>query len=167
MAGAEAAWEGGLVVNSVTVVDVPTISVGVTEAPGEEYEVLSEVDEDRYTYRKIVLEGDRIVGAVFVGEIDRAGIITGLIRERIDVSGIQVMRNDADSIHYRELNERIHQAVADGETELLLDNVLGHRYIGAGLKGGVSIEINGIPGNDLAGSWTGPRSLSTRTLRMA
>jgi glutamate synthase domain-containing protein 3 len=60
------------------------------------------------------------------------------------------MRIDAADIHYRELNERIHEAVADGETELLLDNVLGHRYIGAGLKGGVSIEINGIPGNDLA-----------------
>ena len=39
--------------------------------------------------RKIVLRGDRIVGAVFVSAIDRAGIITGLIREQIDVSGIR------------------------------------------------------------------------------
>jgi len=89
MAGADAAWDGGLVMNSVTVVDVPTISVGVTEALGEEYEVLSELEEANYNYRKIVLDGDRIVGAVFVGEIDRAGIITGLIREQIDVSGIR------------------------------------------------------------------------------
>jgi NAD(P)H-nitrite reductase large subunit len=29
------------------------------------------------------------VGAVFVGDIDRAGIITGLIREQIDVSEIR------------------------------------------------------------------------------
>ncbi len=60
------------------------------------------------------------------------------------------MRIDADGIHYKQLNERIHEAVADGATELLLNNVLGHRYIGAGLKGGVCIEINGVPGNDLA-----------------
>ncbi|MGI5817714.1 MAG: hypothetical protein ACOX9R_06395 [Armatimonadota bacterium] len=61
-----------------------------------------------------------------------------------------MMRIDADGLHYKELNERIHEAIADGATELQLENVLGHRYIGAGLKGGVHIEINGIPGNDLA-----------------
>lgn len=60
------------------------------------------------------------------------------------------MRIDAEGIHYRELNERIHQAIKAGATELLLDNILGHRYIGAGLKGGTSLEINGVPGNDLA-----------------
>lgn len=60
------------------------------------------------------------------------------------------MRIDAAGIHYRELNERIHEAIAAGEGDLTLDNVLGHRYIGAGLKGGVRIEINGVPGNDLA-----------------
>ncbi len=91
MAGADATWDGGLVMNSVTVVDLPTISVGVTDALGDEYEVLSDLDEDTYTYRKIVLEDNRIVGAVFVGDIDRAGIITGLIREQIDVSGFRDM----------------------------------------------------------------------------
>lgn len=60
------------------------------------------------------------------------------------------MRIDANGIHYKELNQRIHAAIAAGATELRLDNILGHRYIGAGLKGGVRIEINGVPGNDLA-----------------
>ncbi len=60
------------------------------------------------------------------------------------------MRIDAANLHYRELNERIHEVVSARETELLLDSVLGHRYIGAGLKGGLRIEINGVPGNDLA-----------------
>lgn len=89
MAGAEAQWEGGLVMNSVTIVDLPTISVGVTEALGEGYEELSELDDAALHYRKLVLHEGRIVGAVFVGDIDRAGIITGLIRERIDVSEIR------------------------------------------------------------------------------
>ncbi|MGI5817713.1 MAG: NAD(P)/FAD-dependent oxidoreductase [Armatimonadota bacterium] len=89
MAGDEATWDGGLVMNSVTVVDVPTISVGITEAVDDGRDVCAELDEDHYSYRKIVLEGGRIIGAVFVGDIDRAGIITGLIREQIDVSGIR------------------------------------------------------------------------------
>jgi glutamate synthase domain-containing protein 3 len=61
-----------------------------------------------------------------------------------------MMKIDADGMHYRDLNDQIHEAISAGETELSLDNVLGHRYIGAGLKKGVSIEINGVPGNDLA-----------------
>ncbi len=60
------------------------------------------------------------------------------------------MRIDASGLHYRELNQMIHEAVNDGEFELFLDNVLGHRYIGTGLKSGVRIEISGTPGNDLA-----------------
>ncbi len=60
------------------------------------------------------------------------------------------MRIDAEGLHYRELNDRINDAIDEGETEFVLDNILGHRYIGAGLKDGVQIEINGVPGNDLA-----------------
>jgi glutamate synthase domain-containing protein 3 len=60
------------------------------------------------------------------------------------------MRIDAEGLHYRELNERINEAVDGGETDFVLDNVLGHRYIGTALKEPVRIQINGIPGNDLA-----------------
>lgn len=60
------------------------------------------------------------------------------------------MRIDAADLHYRELNERINNAVAEGETQFVLDNVVGHRYIGAALTEGISIRINGVPGNDLA-----------------
>jgi glutamate synthase domain-containing protein 3 len=40
---------------------------------------------------------------------------------------------------------------------LILENVLGQRYIGAGLKGDAEIMIHGIPGNDLACFMDGPR----------
>lgn len=89
MAGAAESYEGGLLMNSVTVVDLPTISVGITQSLDDGYEELVDLDEDAAVYRKVVLRGNHIVGAVFVGDIDRAGIITGLIRQRIDVSGIR------------------------------------------------------------------------------
>jgi NAD(P)H-nitrite reductase large subunit len=89
MAGTAATWDGGVVMNSVTVVDLPTISVGLTEALGDDYEEIIDLDEEACSYRKIVLQDNRIVGAVFVGEIDRAGIVTGLIREQVDVSGFR------------------------------------------------------------------------------
>jgi len=66
------------------------------------------------------------------------------------------MRIDAKGIYYKELNELIRQAVDSGNKEIVLDNVNGQRYIGAGLAGEVKIIINGVPGNDLAGFMDGP-----------
>lgn len=68
------------------------------------------------------------------------------------------MKIDARGLHYKELNEKIHQAVSDGIKEIVLDNVNGQRYIGTGLKSNdVKITINGVPGNDLAAFMDGPR----------
>ncbi len=65
------------------------------------------------------------------------------------------MRIDADNLPYRELNERIHAALADGSAEIILDNVRGQRYIGVALQAGAHITINGVPGNDLAAFMNG------------
>src|SRR5512133_2686951 len=64
---------------------------------------------------------------------------------------------DAKDIHYTPLNQQIRKAVADGVKEITLDNVLGQRFIGDGLKGDdVTITINGVPGGDLAMFMSGP-----------
>ncbi len=89
MAGGDARAEALFAMNSVEVFGLPTISVGLATAEGEGYEVLARSDEEARTYRRIVLENGRVVGALFVGDIDRAGIVTGLIRERVDVSNIK------------------------------------------------------------------------------
>ena len=65
------------------------------------------------------------------------------------------MKIDASGLHYRTLNDRINAAVEDGTSEIELENVCGHRYIGAGLGSGVHITINGTPGNDLASFMNG------------
>jgi glutamate synthase domain-containing protein 3 len=59
------------------------------------------------------------------------------------------MRIDAAGMHYRQLNEMVRRAAEDGVDSVVIDNALGHRYIGAGLKSKMRIEINGTPGNDL------------------
>ncbi len=81
-------YDGGFPMNSVEVCGVPTISVGVTD-PREDtaqYEVLEFFDRSEPVYKKLVLRGNRLVGAICVGNIDRAGIYTGLIRDAADIS---------------------------------------------------------------------------------
>ena len=63
---------------------------------------------------------------------------------------------DAQGMHYRELNEHIRKAVADGVTEIELANVNGQRYIGDGIVSDVRIDVHGVPGNDLGAFMVGP-----------
>lgn len=66
-------------------------------------------------------------------------------------------RIDARGVPYRALNDAIREAVAAGAERIRVAGVGGQRYIGAGLRGrGVRIEIEGIPGNDLAFAMDGP-----------
>jgi len=66
------------------------------------------------------------------------------------------MRINAKGMHYRIINGRIRLAIEKGEKKIILDNVNGQRYISCGLKGNISITINGLPGNDLAAFMDGP-----------
>ncbi|HEX8960650.1 MAG TPA: FAD-dependent oxidoreductase [Geobacteraceae bacterium] len=87
MAGGSKSYAGGLAMNSIEFFKVSTISMGVTNPPDPaEYEVLTYLDAENYQYRKIVLKDNLLVGAVLVGNVDRAGIFAGLIRERVDVT---------------------------------------------------------------------------------
>jgi NAD(P)H-nitrite reductase large subunit len=86
MAGGDRKYEGGLAMNAVDICGLRTISVGTTVVDGGGHEVLTSLDDAAAVYKKIVLKGDKIVGAIFVGQIDRAGIVTGLIKNAVSVS---------------------------------------------------------------------------------
>jgi len=63
---------------------------------------------------------------------------------------------DAKGVYYRQLNESVRAALADGNKEVHLVNVNGQRYIGDGIKAKVKIIVDGVPGNDLAAFMNGP-----------
>lgn len=65
---------------------------------------------------------------------------------------------DANSIYYRFVNEAIREAIAGGAKTVVLKNVNGQRYIGTGITApGVTIKVEGTPGQDLAMLMGGPR----------
>lgn len=64
---------------------------------------------------------------------------------------------DAGGIYYRQVNEAVRQAFADGASSAVLRGVNGQRYIGTGVRGeGLRIEVHGTPGNDMAMFMDGP-----------
>jgi NAD(P)H-nitrite reductase large subunit len=88
MVGVDRSYRGGFPMNSEDIAGVPTIAVGLTDPQEhrDEYEIVEKYDRDALTYKRLVLHRNRLVGAICIGDIDRAGIFTGLIRDQVDVT---------------------------------------------------------------------------------
>lgn len=91
MADQDRKYDGSTPKNAVELAGIPTISVGLTDPKEnlDEYEILEKYLPKQNTYKKIVLHENVIVGVIFVNEIDRAGIYTGLIKDQVDVTSFK------------------------------------------------------------------------------
>jgi NAD(P)H-nitrite reductase large subunit len=102
MAGADEDYEGGLSMNAIGFYGLDTISIGLVNPEQEgDVTVLKHLDEETETYRKLVLDRGRLVGVVLVGDVARAGIFAGLIRDGVDVSGLEekMLSSDFGHVH--------------------------------------------------------------------
>ncbi|MCW3489670.1 NAD(P)/FAD-dependent oxidoreductase [Dethiobacter alkaliphilus] len=88
MAGETAVYTG-MGMNAVSFFGLPVISAGQIEANEGEEVSLSQDAEGGKIYRKLVFRENRLTGYVLMDEIDRAGILTWLIREKIDVTSFK------------------------------------------------------------------------------
>jgi NAD(P)H-nitrite reductase large subunit len=90
MAGRPVVYEGTTNMNSFNYFGLPIISAGIVEPPDmSSYKVLQSPLTNGGAYQRIVLQDNRVVGMVFVGDIQSAGIVIGLMRNKTDVRGFQ------------------------------------------------------------------------------
>lgn len=88
MAGRNVKYPGFLsVMNAAEIAGVPFISVGTIEPEGRRYETISHEDDNGYW--KLVLDGDFLAGAVFIGDLRHAGVYTNLIKSRVPVARVK------------------------------------------------------------------------------
>jgi NADPH-dependent 2,4-dienoyl-CoA reductase/sulfur reductase-like enzyme len=87
MAGYEQRYEGGLRETITSIFGLVLVAIGLVHAPKNNVvEEISFVELQRKTYRKVLVAGDRMVGAVLLGKIEDAGIIKNFIRNKKKVS---------------------------------------------------------------------------------
>ena len=67
---------------------IATMSLGSPEPPDSSYNVDVDFD-DKGNYKKIIHKDGEITGAIVQGDLSYAGILTQLIRERIDVTKVK------------------------------------------------------------------------------
>lgn len=87
MAGVSTEYQGGTAMNSLKYFGLDVTSAGMVTPIDSSYEVLSA----RYgnIYRKVVLKDGIVVGMVFVGEIERSGIVYNLMKDKVKVDGFK------------------------------------------------------------------------------
>ena len=87
MAGVPTEYPGGTAMNSLKYFGLEAVSAGMVNPPDDGYEVLSE--KYNTAYRKVILKEGLVVGMVFVGNIEKSGIVFGLMKDRVNVDGFK------------------------------------------------------------------------------
>jgi len=103
MAGHPTAYGGTFgILNATQVARMPFVAMGVVHTAGSNLE--THITRGKSTYRKLVFsaEGDRLVGAVFIGDIANAGLYRAVIREHRNLDGIKRQIID-HRLHYGHL----------------------------------------------------------------
>lgn len=72
--------------NSMNFFGIPTVSLGILEAPDNTYDV--EVREYKDIYKKVIHKDGVIYGAIIQGDISYCGVLTELIKNKYDISKI-------------------------------------------------------------------------------
>jgi NAD(P)H-nitrite reductase large subunit len=90
MAGKKTDYAGGTNMSALKYFGVPIVSVGLAN-PKEDpaLEVLVSRDPARNVYKKIVLKDNVIVGMTLVNDIERAGILFYLMKNRVNVKKLK------------------------------------------------------------------------------
>lgn len=83
MAGREAKYANAIPMNAIGFFGLHIISAGSYD--GEEYVV-----ETENTYKKLVIRDNKLVGYILMGDVRRAGIYTGIIKERLDLGQVDM-----------------------------------------------------------------------------
>ena len=88
MAGIRTEYLGGTAMNSLNYFGLDIATAGtVTPQDDGSCEVISR--RKNGIYQKVILNNDLVVGMVFIGEIEKSGMVFGLMRDRVNVSSFK------------------------------------------------------------------------------
>ena len=86
MAGKKTEYAGGTNMSSLKYFGIPVVSIGVAnpkDATG--YEILTRYEPEKELYKKIVLRDNVIVGITLINDVERAGTLFHLMKNRVNV----------------------------------------------------------------------------------
>lgn len=122
MAGLPSRYSGGTAMNSLNCFGLPIVSAGLMDPDDDPaLEVLSS-SPGRDGYRKVVLRNKRVVGFIFIGDIEVSGVVFGLMKDGLSVRGFEeaLLARDFSLSHLPEQlrRQRLPLPIAVGATAM-------------------------------------------------
>ncbi|MBM3119357.1 MAG: NAD(P)/FAD-dependent oxidoreductase [Chloroflexi bacterium] len=126
MAGVRTEYRGGTAMNSLNYFGLDITTAGAVISPdGKNWEVVSQRNDG--VYKKIILGDNLVMGMVFIGDIEKSGMIFSLMRDRVNVASFKrALLADDFGLAYlpRELwQERL--GVVSSESTSVFDTLAG------------------------------------------
>lgn len=102
MAGGSSEFQGGFAMNAIGFFDLPMLTAGIIKPNTPEFQEYIRHDPAKRSYKKIVLRSGKLVGYIALNTVDRAGILTGLMDQEVDVTPFQehLLKEDFGYIHF-------------------------------------------------------------------
>lgn len=88
MAGGKAEYSGTVISNALKVAGIDLFAAGDIDADGKKESIIS-ADREKFVYKKLVLENDRISGAILLGDPKERRRVMKTIEDRTDISPIK------------------------------------------------------------------------------
>lgn len=83
MAGGEKMFDKSMLMNAIGFFGLPMVTAG-------SYDGKAYLEAGSDFYKKLVFKDNRLVGYILINDVDRAGIYTALIREKVDLTGVDI-----------------------------------------------------------------------------
>jgi len=118
MAGESAEPYEPVFLNSLNVFSLPIITLGSSRIDEPEgADVYVGMEEERPAYRRLVVKDEQVVAATFVNDVERAGVLQYLVRERVAVSGALARSLLEGGIEGVEFLDKLHRDAVRGDLE--------------------------------------------------
>jgi len=96
MSGQESTYSGTILSNTLKVVGIDLTASGEIDADNK-YESIIVNDKQKNTYRKIVIDDNKIIGTILFGDISRHTEILKIINDKTDISSV---KNELKNINF-------------------------------------------------------------------
>ena len=73
--------------NSMNFMGIPTVSLGIVNPEGDDYDTITRCDNDGY--KKFIYKDDRIYGLIAQGDISYIGALTQIIKNKVEIPDLK------------------------------------------------------------------------------
>ncbi len=93
MVGIKCSYRGNIEMNSIQLFDLPIISIGLVKNRNNQFEEITHYNSCNNTYKRLLFDGDLLVGVIMIRDIKNAGIYHQIIENRKKIKNKKELLN--------------------------------------------------------------------------